>query len=134
MEGESIGVLVSWRVQKCDHTLLLLKWNINAMPIKDFDDIFKAYRCPTFEKIFTKKFACQRHLMGCSELLEHFYAINVCQIGTILCVVKVYSFRTEYRSQKMLFQDIDFMTITWFACKIRASKTRVQLEMIGRTK
>ena len=113
VDGNIFGELARRRVQKCEYTLRLLKYNNNICYVNNINAVFQSFRCPNCDTFFNRTFNLERHLTTCSKRRKNVYPKNVYHTQETL-FDKMDSFRIEYTHGQTLFKNLaifDFESI-----------------------
>ena len=73
VDGELIVELARRSFQKFEKSLKLLRYNNHICYVNNINALFKAFRCTTCETFFSKTGNPVRHLVTCSDRVEHIY-------------------------------------------------------------
>ena len=110
VDGELIGELCRRSIQKYEKSVKLLRYNNHICYV---NALFKAFRCTTCDKFFTKTGNLERHLVTCSDRVKHIYPKNVYELRELL-FEKLDAFNIPYKNEQKLFKNLtifDFETV-----------------------
>ena len=113
IDGAMVGELARRSIKKYEKNVQLLRYNSHYCYVGNIHALFKAFRCPTCDKYFQKTGKLERHLVSCSERVEHIYPKNVYQLRETL-FDKLDSFGIQYTDEQKLFTNLavfDFESI-----------------------
>ena len=113
IDDAMVGELAQRIIKKYEKSVQLIRYNSHIFYVDSIHALFKAFRCPTFDKYFQKTGNLERHLVRCSERVKHVYPKNVYQLRETL-FDKLDSFDIQYTDDQKLFKNIavfDFESI-----------------------
>ena len=105
VDGNIIGELARWSVQKYENTVRLLRYNNHICFVNNINAVFQSFRCPNCDTFFNRTFNLERHLTTCRERMKKVYPKNVYQIRETL-FDKLDSFGIKYTSGQKLFKNL----------------------------
>ena len=108
-----VGELARRSIKKYEKNVQLIQYNTHICYVDNIHALFKAVRCPTCDAYFQKTGDLERHLVRCSERVNHIYPKNVYQLRETL-FDKLVSFVIQYTEDQKLFNDLavfDFESI-----------------------
>ena len=73
VDGDLIGELARRSIQKYENSVKLLRYNNQICYVNNINVLFKAFRCTTCDKFFTRTGYLERRLVTCSERVKHIY-------------------------------------------------------------
>ena len=100
-------------IKKYEKNVQLIQYKSHICYVDNIHALFKAFRCPTCDTYFQKTGNLERHLVRCSERVEHIYLKNVYQLRETL-FDKLESFDIQYTDDQKLYIDqavFDFESI-----------------------
>ena len=113
VDGELIGELARRSIQKFEKSVKLLRYNNHICYVNNINALFQAFRCTTCDTFFSKTGNLERHLVTCSDRVEHIYPKNVYEQRETL-FEKRDAFNIPYRIEQKLFKNLaifDFESI-----------------------
>ena len=113
VDGELIGELCRRSAQKYEKIVRLLRYNNHICYNNNVSALFKAFRCTTCDKFFSKTGNLERHLLTCSDRVTHIYPKKVYELRETL-FEKSDAFNIPYRNEQKLFKNLamfDFQSI-----------------------
>ena len=113
VDGELIGELCRRSIQKYENSVKLLRYNNHICYVNNINSLFKAFQCTARDTFFSKTGNLERHLVTCSDRIEHIYAKNVYELRKTL-FEKLDAFNIPYKNEQKLFRNLaifDFESI-----------------------
>ena len=113
VDGELLGKLARRSFQKSEKSVELLRSKNHIYHVGDMNSFFEFFRCSTCDTIFSKTGNLERHLITCSERVNHIYPKNAYQLRETL-IEKLDSSNNPYREDQKLFKNFavfDFKSI-----------------------
>ena len=104
-DGAMVGELVRRSIKKYEKSLQLIRYNGHLCYVDNIHALFKAFRCPTCNTYFQKTGHLERHLVRCSERVNHIYPKNVYQLRETL-FDKLDSFDIQYTNDQKPFTNL----------------------------
>ena len=105
VDGELIGALCRRIIQKYEKSIQLLRYNNHICDVNKVSALFKAFRCTTCDKVFSKTGNLERRLVTCSDRDKHIYPKNVYELGETL-FEKLDAFNIPYKNEQKLFKNL----------------------------
>ena len=131
MDGEMIGELARWSIQKFEKSVKLLRYNKRVCYVSDMNSFFKSFYRSTRDTIFSKTGNLERHLITCSEGVKHLYPKNVDQLRETL-FEKLDSFKIPYREDQKLFKNLVIFDLESICVKAETYKETETKKWIGK--
>ena len=103
--GELIGELCRRTIQKYGKGVKLLRYNNHICYVNDINVLFKTFRCTTCDTFFSKTGNLERHLVTCSDRVQHIYPKNVYELRETL-FKKLDASNIPYRNEQKLFKNL----------------------------
>ena len=94
-----IGELARRSIQEFEKSVKRLRYNNDICYVNNINALFKVFRCTTCDTFFSKTGNLERHLVSCSDRVEHIYAKNVYELRETL-FEKLDAFNIPYRKSK----------------------------------
>ena len=120
-----VGELARRGIKKYEKKIQLVRYNSHICYVDNINPFFKAFRCPTCDTCFQKTGNLERHLVRCSERVNHIYPKNVyLQRETLFDELD--SFDIQYTDDQKLFNILaafDFESICIPEEKFKNTKT-----------
>ena len=113
MDGELISELCRRNIQKYEKSVKLLRYDNHICYVNNINALIKVFRCTTCDTFFTKTGNLERHLVTCSDRVNHIYPENVYELRETL-FEKLDAFNIPYRNEQKLFKNLaifDFESI-----------------------
>ena len=108
-----VGELARRSNKNYGKTVQLIRYISHICYVDKIHALFKAFRCPTCDTYFQKTGNLERHLVRCSERVEHIYPKNVYQLQLTI-FDQFDSFNIQYTDDQKLFSNLavlDFESI-----------------------
>ena len=112
-DGELIVELRLRSVHKYEKSVKLLRYNNHICYVNNIKALFKPFRCTTCDTYFSKTGNLARHLVTCTDRVQHIYPKNVYALRETL-FEKLDAFNIQYKSEQKLFKNLtifDFESI-----------------------
>ena len=84
IDGAIVGELARRSIKKYEKNVQLIRYNSHIFYVDKIHAFFKAFRCSTCDTYFQKTGNSERHLVRCSERVNHIYPKNVYQLRETL--------------------------------------------------
>ena len=113
VDGELIGELCRRSIQKYENIFKLSRYNNHTCYVNKVNALFKAFRCTTCDTISSKTGNLGRHLVTCSDCIEHIYPKNVYELRKTL-FENLDAINNPFGSEQKMFKNlaiIDFESI-----------------------
>ena len=130
VNGNIIGELARWSVQKYENTVRLLRYNNLKCYVNINNAVFQSFRCPTCDTFFNRTFNLDQHLTTCSERVKNVYPKNVYQTHETL-FDKLDSFGIEYTNERTLFKNLAIFDFESVCVQEESSKDNHTTKWIG---
>ena len=91
IDGAMVGELARRSIKKYEKNVQLIRYNSHICYVDNMHALIKAFRCRTCETYFRKTGNLGRHLVRCSERVNHIYPKTAYQLRETL-FDKLYSF------------------------------------------
>ena len=108
VNGELIGERARRSIQKFEKSVKVLRYNNHICYISDMNSFFKSFRCSTCDTIFSKTGNLERHLITCSERVQHIYPKSVYQLRETL-FEKLDFFNIPYSEDQKMFKNLSVL-------------------------
>ena len=113
VDEELVGELCRRSIQKYENSVKLLRYNNHICCDNNINALFKAFRCTTCDTFFSEMANLERHLVTCSDRIEHIFPKNVYELGEAF-FEKLNAFNIPYKNEQKLFKNLaklDFESI-----------------------
>ena len=105
LDGELIGELCRRSIQKYEKSVKLLCYHNHVCYVNNINALFEAFRCTTCDTFFSKTGNLQRHLVTCSDRVNHIYPKNVYELtGTPF--EKLDAFNIPFINDQKMFKNL----------------------------
>ena len=126
VDGKLIGQLCRRSFQKYEKSIKLLRYNNHICNVNNINALFKAFRCTTCDKFFSKAGNLERHLVTCSDCVKPIYPKNVYELRKTL-FEKLDAFNIPYRNDQKLLKNLAIFVLSQFVSRrSHTSKLRLQ--------
>ena len=102
IDGALLGELARRLIKKYEKNIQLIRYNSYISYIDNIHALFKVFRCPTCDTYFQKTGILERHLVRCSERVNHIYPKKTYQLRETF-FDKLDSFDIQYTDDQKLF-------------------------------
>ena len=112
---EELIAELCWRsIQKYENSVKLVRYNNFICYVNNINALlFKAFRCTTCDTFFPKTGKLERHLVTCSDRVEHIYLKNVYELRETL-FEKLDTFNIPYKKEQKLFKNLAIFDLVNF--------------------
>ena len=113
VDGELIGEIARRSVQKYEKSVKLLRYNNHICYVNNINALFEAFRCTTCDTFFSKTGNLERHLVTCTDRVEHNYPKNIYKLRETV-FEKLDAINIPYENEQKLFKNLtkfDFESI-----------------------
>ena len=113
VNGELNGELCRRSIQKYQKSAKLLRYNNHICYVHNINALSKDFRCTTCDTFFSRIGNLERHLVTCSDRVDHIHTKNVYELRETLFEKKD-AFIIPYRNDQKLFKNLaifDFESI-----------------------
>ena len=131
VDGELIEELARRSIQKFEKSVKLLRYNNHFCYVSDLISFFKSFRCSSCDSIFSKTGNLERHLITCSERVNHIYPKNVYQFRETL-FEKLDSSNIPHKEDQKLFKNLAVFDFESICNKEEAYKETETTKWIGK--
>ena len=80
VDGSKFGEIARWSAGKHSNAVQLLRYNSHICYVFNINALFKAYSCPSSDEFISRAPNLKRHLISCTERVEHVILENVYQL------------------------------------------------------
>ena len=105
VDGELFGELARRSIQKYENSVKALRYNNHICYVNNINALFKTFRCTTCDTILSKTGNLERHLVLCSDRVNHIYPKNVYELRETL-FEKLDAFNIPFENEQKLFMNL----------------------------